>query len=208
MRSIITRVAFRFRGSAAAGLAIRQAFARGSRVLPVHRVAETPHVLAFHHPVPGFEPVHLLLVPKLSVPTVTDLSDDRREQIATEVEELAHDCAGRLGFVESRFLVIVNGGTRQDVRQVHFHLVTAGYELVSAPEEPAAGVWTDIADSAHRVHQVRTGDRPVLAGLVRAAETRDSLELDRQGYSIVWDARIPPSDAVVHLTAGMPARVP
>jgi diadenosine tetraphosphate (Ap4A) HIT family hydrolase len=204
---MIARVAFHFRGSAAAGFAIRQAFAHAGRVLPVHRIAETPHVLAFRHPVPGFRPVHLLLVPKLSLATVMRLPDDRRGQIATEVEQLAWECVGRLGLADSGFLVFVNGGARQDVRQVHFHLVTAGYELTAAPDGLPAGVWTDIPDPAHDVHQVRTGDRPVLAGLEHVAQTGHA-QLERQGYSIIWDARRTESGGAVHLTAGMRATVP
>lgn len=187
---------------------MRQAFARASRLLAVRRVAETPHVLAFHHPVPGFEPVHLLLVPKVSLPSLMHLSDDQRQRISTEVERLALRCLDRLGLPEQGFLVLVNGGARQDVRQVHFHLVTHGFELAGVPFGLPDGVWTDIPDPAGEVHQVRSGSRPLLAGLTHAAETYDALRLGRRGYSIVWDARNRASDAVVHLTAGMRATSP
>ena len=91
---------------------------------------------------------------------------------------------------------------------MHFHLVTDGYELTAAPTGLPSGVWTDIPDPAHDVHQVRTGDGPVLAGLTRAAAEGDALQLGRRGYSIVWDQRDRVSEGVVHLTAGMPERLP
>jgi diadenosine tetraphosphate (Ap4A) HIT family hydrolase len=73
--------------------------------------------------VPGFEPVHLLLVPKLSLPSLRYITDLQREEIAAEVELLA-------------------------------------------------------------------------------PEARNALQLERRGYSIVWDARTRDAEGVVHLTAG------
>ena len=197
-----TRRLFRHRGSAWAGVVVRQAFAHASRALPVRRVAESQHVLAFIHPVPGFEPVHILFVPKLSAPSLMHLTDVQRAQISDEVELLAYEALDTIGFRGSGFLVLVNGGPRQDVRQVHFHLLTEGYELAAAPTELQPGVWTDLPDPSCEVHQVRAGRRPLLAGLTHAAETRHAVRLERRGYSIIWDARTSEPDPVVHLTAG------
>ena len=151
---------------------------------------------------PGFEPVHLLLVPKLSVPSLRHLTDVQREEIAAEVELLAPDALDNLGLSASGFLVLVNGGPRQDVRQVHFHLLTEGYELARAPSGLQSGAWTDVVDPSCEVHRVRAGHQPLLAGLTHAAETHNALQLERRGYSIVWDARARDADGVVHLTAG------
>jgi diadenosine tetraphosphate (Ap4A) HIT family hydrolase len=208
LRTSIARAAFRLRGSALAGVAIRQAFAHASGLLPVRHVAENPQMLAFHHPVPGFAPVHLLLVPKQSAPSVMHLSAVQREQISAAVELIAREALERLGLGQSGFLVFVNGGRRQDARQLHFHLVTDGYELAVAPDRLPAGVWIDVPDPAHDVHQVRAGGEPVLAGLTRAAEFRDALKLGSRGYSIIWDQRDRAAEGVVHLTAGMPEHLP
>jgi diadenosine tetraphosphate (Ap4A) HIT family hydrolase len=208
LRALIARTAFRLRGSALAGFVIRQAFAHSSGLLPVRRVAETRAMLAFRHPVPGFDPVHLLLVPKLSARSVMHLTAVQREQISTEVEVLTQKSLDRLGLAQSGFVVFVNGGARQDVRQVHFHLVTDGYELRAAPTGLPSGVWTEVPDPAHDVHQVCAGDRPLLAGLNRAAAVGDALQFGRRGFSIAWDQRDDVSDGVVHLTAGMRERLP
>ncbi|HTK16934.1 MAG TPA: HIT domain-containing protein [Acidimicrobiia bacterium] len=208
LRTLIARAAFRLRGSALAGAVIRQAFAHASGLLPVRRVAENPRMIAFHHPVPGFAPVHLLLVPKLSAPSVLHLSAVQREQISAEVELIAREALERLELAQSGFVVVVNGGARQDARQVHFHVVTNGYELAAAPAGLAAGVWTDIPDPAQAVHQVRAGGGPVLAGLTHVAAFGRALQLGSRGYSIIWDQRDPLSHGVVHLTAGMPESLP
>jgi hypothetical protein len=161
LRTLIARAAFRLRGSALAGVIIRQAF-----------------------------------------------SAVQREQVSAEVELIAREALELLGLGQSGFVVFVNGGGRQDARQLHFHLVTGGYELAVAPDRLAAGVWIDVPDPAHDVHQVRAGGGPLLAGLTRAAAFGDALQLGSRGYSIIWDQRDRVADGVVHLTAGMPEHLP
>ena len=188
-RTRIVRAAFRRRSSVWAGFLVRQACSRASRALPVQRVGEGPHVLAFHHPMPGFEPLHVLLVPKLSVPSVMHFTDVRRQQVAAEVELLVGKVLDRLGLPHSGYLVLVNGGRRQDVRQVHFHLLTDGYELTAAPSGLPSGTWMDHPNPACEIHQVRTGPHPLLAGLTRRSgnaqrpATRTAGLLDHLGRS-------------------------
>jgi len=195
------RAAFRYRSSAPAGLIVRQAFAHASGLLPVRRVAETEHVLAFHHPLPGFTPVHVLLAPKLAVPTLMHLTDEQREHIASEVETLAPRIITSFGRAGAGFLVLVNGGTRQDVRQVHFHLLADGYPLIAAPAGAPPETWVDVRDASCAIHEARRGSQPMRNGLVRAAELHEAQHLDARGYSVVWDARFAPGE-VSHVTAG------
>jgi diadenosine tetraphosphate (Ap4A) HIT family hydrolase len=208
VRTLICRSAFRHRGSAGAGFLIRQSLGHASRALPIRRVAEAPHVVAFHHPVPGFEPLHLLLVPKLSVPSVMHFTDGQRARMSEEIELLVPEALDRLGLSAAGFLLLANGGSRQDVGQVHFHLLTLGYELAPATATVEHGAWIDCSDPVNDLHQVRVGDQSLLAGLIRAAENRDALQLDRRGYSIIWDARDREAGGVVHLTAGPVTREP
>ena len=206
-RRLITAAAFRLRKSAPAGFLVRGAFAHASRVLPVRRVAESAHVLAFHHPVPGFAPVHVLLVPKVSVPTLMHLTDAQRSEISAEVERLAPGIVASFGRSGAGFLVVVNGGLRQDVRQVHFHLLVDGYDLARAPADAEPAIWTPVPDDSCDIHEARVGDHPVLAGLTHVAEIHDARRLEAFGYSVVWDARTAPGD-VVHLTAARSTRSP
>jgi hypothetical protein len=129
------------------------------------------------------------------------LGDCRREQVAAEVEALAPESLARLGFSDSGFVVVVNGGSRQDVRQLHFHVITAGYPLRAAPTTLTPEQWTDVADPFWDAHQIRPGSRPVLAGLEHALAVRAPLRLDRRGYSIVWAARSIESTGAAHLLA-------
>ena len=68
------------------------------------------------------------------------------------------------------------------------------------------GAWVHVPDPTCGLHEARGGEQPLLAGLTRAAETREALGLERRGYSIVWDARSRPAGDVVHLTAGSRTR--
>ncbi|MYU65505.1 HIT domain-containing protein, partial [Streptomyces sp. SID69] len=42
--------------------------------VPIERVAETDRVLAFHHTNPSY-PVHIVVIPKEHVPSLTDLGN-------------------------------------------------------------------------------------------------------------------------------------
>ena len=56
-------------------------------------VAETPEVLAYHHTRP-FWPVHVVVIPKLHVPSLTDLGDGDVEllQAANASESALNKC--------------------------------------------------------------------------------------------------------------------
>jgi len=48
-------------------------FAHMSFAIPVQRLRETKSLIAFHHPKPSY-PVHILLVPKKAIGSLTDLT--------------------------------------------------------------------------------------------------------------------------------------
>lgn len=86
----------------------------------VRKVAETDDVLAFHHTRPHW-PVHIVVIPKRHVPSLTDLGDDGEallpallatvRQVAAEVE--AEHGAAR---------VLTNLGSYQDSKHLHWHV--------------------------------------------------------------------------------------
>ncbi len=110
----------------AAGFFMGWFFAHMSFLLPADRLRETASLVAFPHPRPAY-PVHILIVPKRSIPNLmawqTADSDFLRDLIPTVqslVTELNLEAAG--------YRLIANGGSYQDIPQLHFH-------LVSGPEE-------------------------------------------------------------------------
>lgn len=107
-------------------------FAHMSFVVPVDRLRETRSLLAFWHPRPDY-PFHVLLVPKRAISTLMALSpedgDFTRDLFSTVqslVQEHELDAHG--------YRLIVNGGSYQEVPQLHFHLVS---DLSGAPGRKA-----------------------------------------------------------------------
>ncbi|MHB0876175.1 MAG: HIT domain-containing protein [Anaerolineae bacterium] len=89
-------------------------------LLPVERLAETDHVVAFRHPRPSYA-THILIVPRAAVADFLAL--DASSPILRDVVAVAQDLVRRLG-LEGGYRLIVNGGANQDVAQLHWHLVS------------------------------------------------------------------------------------
>ena len=88
----------------------------------VRVVAETNDVLAFHHTRP-FWPVHIVVVPKAHVPSLTNLGGHRLEvvyQVLDVVREVAAKVEAELGSCR----VLTNLGEYQDSKHLHFHVVS------------------------------------------------------------------------------------
>ncbi len=90
--------------------------------LPVHRLYESDLVLAFYHPQPSY-PVHILIVPKSAIGSVLDMTAAhglllQAVIVATQQLVKALDLEAR------GFRLVINGGAYQDVKQVHWHLIS------------------------------------------------------------------------------------
>ena len=70
-------------------------------------------------------------MPKRSVPTLPDLVDRGLSPLLDEVAEAARRVVERIG-PERDWVLCTNGGPRQEVRQLHFHLI-ADDRFVSDP---------------------------------------------------------------------------
>ena len=89
---------------------------------PVDVVVETDEVLAFHHTRP-FWPVHIVVVPKRHVPSLTDLGDADPAILMTlmdVIRPIAADVAREHGAAQ----VLTNLGVYQDSKHLHFHVAS------------------------------------------------------------------------------------
>lgn len=93
-------------------------FGKFSKLLPVKKVRETDLVIAFWHPKP-FWKKHIVLVPKKAVKSLTSLTPDDSKYIA-EIYLVAKDIVKDLRW--DGYTILINGGNRQEVGQIHFHL--------------------------------------------------------------------------------------
>lgn len=98
------------------------AFATFSKLLPVERVKETDRVIAFKHPKPHWEQ-HILLVPKKAIRNLTSATAEDFEYIK-EIFVVAAQIAKENNWDKGNYSIITNGGHRQEVAQLHFHLAS------------------------------------------------------------------------------------
>lgn len=96
------------------------AFGNLASLLPVKRVKETDKVIAFWHPKPFWEK-HILIVPKKAIKSMSELKEEDYSYIQ-DVYKVAKDIVKELGWDKTEYSILTNGGSRQEVNQLHFHL--------------------------------------------------------------------------------------
>lgn len=89
-------------------------------------VEETDDVLAFHHTRP-FWPVHIVVIPKQHVPSLTNLGE-YDESIVFRVLSVARKVAAKVEAEHGECRVLTNLGRYQDSKHLHFH-VSSGEPL-------------------------------------------------------------------------------
>jgi len=96
-------------------------FERMSNLLPVKRVYETDELIVFRHPTPSYE-VHLLIVPKKVVKDFSSV--DANSSFWLNFPSVVHDLVEKFDLIQKGYRLITNTGEYQDVKQLHFHLVS------------------------------------------------------------------------------------
>ncbi|MGP8298147.1 HIT family protein [Streptomyces inhibens] len=91
---------------------------------PVDVVAETDRVLAFHHTRPT-HPVHIVVVPKPHVPSLTELGNEG-EELLVEVLRVVRKVAAEVEQEHGACSVITNLGWYQESKHQHWHIVYRG----------------------------------------------------------------------------------
>lgn len=88
----------------------------------VEVVLETETVLAYHHTRP-FWPVHIVVIPKQHVPSLTNLGD-APEGLLGELMEAVRQVARAVETEHGAARVLTNLGQYQDSKHLHFHVNT------------------------------------------------------------------------------------
>ncbi|MFT7542320.1 MAG: histidine triad (HIT) family protein [Gammaproteobacteria bacterium] len=83
-------------------------------------VEETESVLAYHHTRP-FWPVHIVVIPKLHVPSLIDLGT-APERLLSELLEVVRRVAKNVTDEHGAARVLTNLGRYQDSKHLHFHV--------------------------------------------------------------------------------------
>ncbi|MFI0219763.1 HIT family protein [Streptomyces lydicus] len=92
--------------------------------VPIDTVAETDRALAFHHTNPSY-PVHIVVIPKAHVPSLTDLGN-ADESLLHEVVGLVREVAAGVEKKHGSCSVTTNLGLYQESKHMHWHVVYRG----------------------------------------------------------------------------------
>ncbi|MGG7574111.1 HIT family protein [Streptomyces sirii] len=92
--------------------------------MPIETVAETDRALAFHHTNPSY-PVHIVVIPKEHVPSLTDLGN-ADESLLHEVVGLVREVAAGVEKEHGSCSVTTNLGLYQESKHMHWHVVCRG----------------------------------------------------------------------------------
>lgn len=130
-----------------------------SGLSPFRLVADDRYIAAFYHPIPSFRG-HILVLPKRVVRQFCDLTDPAfLDGVLASVNTLC----GRL-FPGEEKLLLVNGGSKQEIQQLHFH-------LIDRAENPFGAKWEQVS--------IRE-DEDVWAVIEEQMETH-------RGYTLMFD---------------------
>ncbi len=97
-------------------------FSKMNRWLPVKRVAENDHWLAFFHPKPGY-PIHIVFVPKCKIKNWMAFPLDN-SLLLIDFVELTQSVIRDWNLEEKEYRLIINGGLNQTFPHMHAHLVS------------------------------------------------------------------------------------
>ncbi|MFD4691968.1 HIT family protein [Streptomyces sp. NPDC058463] len=92
--------------------------------IPLEVMAETRRVLAFHHTNPS-HPVHIVVIPKEHVPSLTDLAD-ADEELLLELVQVVRQVAAQVEQEHGSCSVVTNLGLYQESKHLHWHVLYRG----------------------------------------------------------------------------------
>lgn len=200
---MVAKWLFRLARSRMMGKFVGYWFQYGSLLLPVKKVFTSSEVVSFFHPRPSY-PNHLLLVPKRAIRSLNELAQRDHHRFFLAILAAAREVASQQGM--SDYVLCSNGGARQDVMQVHFHLF-AGNGWANAPQDLGSVLLEDDRVIAYNHPQaswethlvIESKQRlwkDVIEALPAVVESRRLLE---DGYTVVVPAA---GDGALHLIAG------
>ncbi len=95
-----------------------------NKEIPADIVLESENVLAFKDINPQ-APVHILIIPKIEIPKVTDIIGSKHASLLAEMFDTANKIAKEMGIADDGFRLVFNCGDNggQDVYHLHLHLL-------------------------------------------------------------------------------------
>jgi histidine triad (HIT) family protein len=95
-----------------------------AKEIPADIVFESENVLGFRDINPQ-APVHILIIPKVEIPKITDIKGSEHSNLLGEMYDAANKIATSEGISEDGFRLVFNCGDNggQEVYHIHMHLL-------------------------------------------------------------------------------------
>lgn len=93
-----------------------------SRILPVDVLYETESLTAFFHPQPEY-PIHILIVPKYHITGLASIQETDHAFLQ-DLFRCVRVLVSRFGLERDGYRLVANGGSYQEVKLLHFHLLS------------------------------------------------------------------------------------
>lgn len=112
------------------GKMVGNAFQHCSWAIPVKKVYSSKEIIAFYHPQPSYEK-HIIISPKRAIKNLQQMALDSYSKYFVKIWETAKDICVMYPEYNDSFAIVANGGKRQEVQQVHFHMFITNHEIVN-----------------------------------------------------------------------------
>lgn len=222
---MLPKLLFRIAKSPLMGKIVGIAFQRCSWAIPVKKAYSSQEIIAFYHPQPSYEN-HIIISPKRAVQNLQQMAADGYSQYFAKVWEAAMDICGMHPEYQDAFVLVANGGKRQEVQQVHFHMFTH-HEMVNeytAQQQAESVAYRDsnicILEHPHPDWETHLVLKPISSSQATGTEYRyeyfrsvlrsidllnAEFQIVQRGYSLVCQYRKQKTDReclVFHLISG------
>lgn len=206
------RLLFRLAKAPWMGTAVGLAFRYCAWAIPVKKVFCSREVLAFAHPKPAY-PNHVIISPRRPVQTLLHMAAGHAGDFI-EVWEAAQAIRAERPVYHDGFTLVANGGKRQEVQQVHFHMFTDHIMVDACTGQAGSMVFrdddvcvTEHPQSRQACHlMIQPAGQPTAAyfkGVLRYLAALDSrCGLVQRGYSLVCQQKGDSAYPVFHILAG------
>ena len=209
---MLRKLLFRMAKSPWMGKIVGLTFQYISWAIPVKRIIPSKDVFVFAHPQPCY-PNHLILSPKRPIRILQQLAAEH--STFAQIWSAAMEVHVRHPEVYHAFTLVANGGKRQEVQQVHFHLFTdhplvnetSGERVLDQDEELC------ILQPLHPEWEVHLILKPAQASqdayfrsVLRSIDRlNDRFDIVQKGYSLVYQHNPQNNDRempVFHIVSG------
>lgn len=120
---MLKKLLFKIAKGSFMGSIVGKVFQHCSWALPVKKVYSSKEIIAFCHPRPSYEN-HIIISPKRAVKNLQQMASDGFSKYFVKIWEAVKDICAMHPEYKDSFVLVANGGKRQEVQQVHFHMFT------------------------------------------------------------------------------------